>query len=100
MHFATPTSIAVLLAATALLSCKKGSESRGDPLDDAPVLKIWVWAACDIEVNGQPAGIDEAGKALDDIAKQNGVVWYGREASTSEPHPIASKVFQLILDHR
>jgi len=101
MHFAKLTTIAVLLAAAAALhSCKDGPAPREDPAADGPIVKIWITKAGVIELNGKPTKLDAVGKALDDLAKQKGKVYYGRDDPEAEGHPIGSKVLQLAMDRR
>jgi hypothetical protein len=100
MHFATLTTIAVLLAAAALHSCKDGPAPREDATADGPIVKIWITKAGTVELNGRPAKLDAVGKALDDLVKQKGKVYYGRDDSEGPTPELSTKVIQLVIDRR
>lgn len=51
-------------------------------------------------VDGAPATLASLRDALKKLSKENGVVWYYREAATSEPPPIAQQVIQAIIEAR
>lgn len=64
-----------------------------------PVAKVAVSGSGAIALNGKRttlAALDEDFKRL---KAQSGVVWYHRENLTSEPHPNATAVVQLVIKY-
>ncbi|HVE84770.1 MAG TPA: hypothetical protein VND93_18065 [Myxococcales bacterium] len=90
----------------ALTSCKEGAGEAGAakapaaPAAGAPVAKIWVTQSGAVELDGKPAELDALEKALDDLAKRKGVVYYGRDAAGQEAPPTSMKIIKMITDRR
>jgi hypothetical protein len=93
----------VVLVALAMVVVTRGrsrqeSVQQVDP--NAPILKIWVFANGDLELEGKAATLDSVGVALRDLAVRKGVVFYGRESADQEPHPNGMGVIKLVADNR
>ena len=65
-----------------------------------PILKVAVMADGRITVNGAPATMESLRESLRKLSDQRGVVWYYREAATSQPPPVATEVIQAVIDLR
>jgi hypothetical protein len=70
------------------------------PSLDSPYAKIWVSKNGAVEVDGKPADLDLVESTLATLAERKGVVLYGRDGATEEPHPNAMKVIQMVVAHR
>ncbi len=64
------------------------------------VAKVGVSADGRITLNGNPASIEDVRTAFAELARDDGVVWYYREAADAEPHPTAMLVVQAIVEAR
>lgn len=96
---------ALLISALGLAGCKretKGAEEQAAAaaLEAAPKVKIWVSANGDIELDGSSKSLDEVRVALTELAKNSGVVLYGRDAPEGEPHPTAMQVMEIVVQKR
>ena len=63
-------------------------------------LKVAVLADGRITVNGAPATMESLRESLKKLSQQKGVVWYYREAGSSEPPPEAKQVIQAVIEAR
>jgi biopolymer transport protein ExbD len=66
----------------------------------SPVIKISALASGEILLDGKPCSSDELKTRLAAGQKNNGLIYYFREAADQEPHPNAMKAMQLIVDSR
>jgi len=80
------------------LHAKLGPTMSVDP--NSPVLKIAVMADGRITVDGSPTTIDSLRVSLQTLAKQQGVVWYYREAGQAKAPPGSSQVIQAVIENR
>jgi hypothetical protein len=70
------------------------------PALDPPSARIWISRTGDIELNGKLVELGAVGAELDELAKRNGVVLYGRDAPDEEPHANGMKVIELVVRNR
>lgn len=100
---------ASLLLASFLLGLAAGCDRSGTPEGDraatpaatssAPsILKISALANGEILLDGKPCSADELAARLSEARKNNGQVYYFREAADQEPHPNAMQAVQMIDD--
>jgi|SRR5438874_604147 len=80
--------------------CSKQSAPSSALSPDALVLKVAVFAAGGLTVNGTASTIQTLRESLRSLSEKHGVVWYYREAGQQEPPPIARKVMQAVIDAR
>ena len=66
---------------------------------NSPVLKIAVMADGRVTVEGCPTTIDSLRASLQALAKQQGVVWYYREAGAAKAPPESSEVIQAVIEN-
>ena len=66
--------------------------------DSRKVLKIAITASGEITADGRPTTLEALTPILHQLAKDNGEVWYYREAPEVDPHPNAMKVLKAIVD--
>ena len=66
--------------------------------DSRKVLKIAITASGQITADGRPTTLEALTPILHQLAKDNGEVWYYREAPEVDPHPNAMKVLKAIVD--
>jgi hypothetical protein len=64
------------------------------------IAKVGVSADGQIELNGAVASIEDIRATFAGLARDNGVVWYYREAASGEPHPNAMLVVQAVVEAR
>lgn len=69
------------------------------PAPDGPVVKIWLSEDGSIEMDGEPADLDAVGDRFAELQKQQGIVYYGRDAPDQEPHENAMRVIELIVEY-
>ena len=67
---------------------------------NAPTLKLKVLADGSILANDQPATLDSLNTRLTELTQANGVVWYYRQNPGDKPHPIATELIRLLIDHQ
>ena len=67
---------------------------------DSPILKIAVKVDGVVTVNGSPTTIDSLRASLTQLAEQNGVVWYYREAGQSEAPPESDEIIKAVIENR
>jgi hypothetical protein len=85
------TRMAVFAAATLLTSLL--------PLiaDSPNILKIAVTRGGKVTANGKPTTLEDLNSICRGLAEHKGEVWYYREASKDDPHPIALKILDIII---
>jgi biopolymer transport protein ExbD len=90
--------LAGLCAAAAGSACRKAprKEETAAPSQDPHIKKVWVTKDGVIQLDGKVADFAAVEQALSEIAKRDGVVFYGREAAREQPHPNAAKIVELI----
>jgi len=66
--------------------------------DSRKVLKIATTANGQITIDGRPTTLEALIPIFHQLAKDNGEVWYYREAPEADPHPNAMKVLEAIVD--
>lgn len=64
---------------------------------EGPVVKIWVFEDGTIEMDGEPAGLEAVRTRFAELQKQQGVVYYGRDAPAAEPHENAMRIIELVV---
>ena len=67
---------------------------------EPPVGKLAVTAKGAVSFDGTAISIDALKAKLADLKKRGGVVWYYREAGTSEPPTQAMEVMKLVAENR
>jgi hypothetical protein len=67
---------------------------------DSPILKIAVKVDGLVTVNGSPTTIDSLRASLTQLAEQNGVVWYYREAGQSDTPPESDEIIKAVIENR
>src|ERR1700756_3265387 len=67
--------------------------------DSRKVLKIAITASGQISADGRPTTLEALIPTLHELAKNEGEVWYYREAPQDDPHPNAMKVLSAIADN-
>lgn len=89
-----------------LAACQKESQptsvpetKSAKPAKDRPVARIWISAEGVIELNGKTVSLDGLRKYVTDLKKQQGVVYYGRDAFEKDPHENAMKVIKLVAEN-
>jgi len=65
-----------------------------------PVGKITVTKTGAISFDGAPTTLQKLREQLADLRGKDGVVWYYREASDSEPPEQAMAVIRLVIENR
>ena len=66
--------------------------------DSRKILKIAITASGQITADGRPTTVEALIPILHQLARDNGGVWYYREAPEADPHPNAMKVLEAIVD--
>jgi hypothetical protein len=69
-------------------------------LRKAPKAELRVMADGALYLDGQPASLVAVDKRLNQLAKENGAVWYYRESFQAEPPPSATQVIKLMIKYR
>jgi hypothetical protein len=93
-----------LCLATVGPACRKASRegapapvpAQAAPAQDPRITKIWVTKDGVIQLDGKVVDLAAIAPALDQTAKREGVIFYGREAAREEPHPNAVQIIGLI----
>jgi hypothetical protein len=62
-------------------------------------LKVWVFRNGAIELDGQRVSLERLDTDLGELARQKGVLLYGRDDADKDPHPIAKRVMELVVKH-
>lgn len=71
------------------------------PTADSPYIKVYVTNSGEITLDGKVSTLEETGSAFSALAQSNGVVVYTRDAPDRYgPHPNATKVLNLVIEHR
>jgi hypothetical protein len=97
--------IVFALAGIGGLACRRGAPSTSKetgrvlPAPDAPRVTIWVQKDGTIELDGQPASLNPVDTKLAALAQGKGVVLYGRDAPSEEPHPNGMTVIKMVVSH-
>jgi len=88
-------------AAIVLAACRsaepQATSEPTSPSPDTPYVKIWVSRAGTVELDGKAVELNIVESTLATLAKQNGVVIYGRDAPAEDPHPNGMKVIQVVI---
>ncbi len=69
-------------------------------MPEGPVLKISVMADGRITLDGHTVTIDSLRISLKQLAEQNGVLYYYREASQSKAPQEATEVIKAVIENR
>jgi hypothetical protein len=93
-------TILVLTLLLAPIPVSFAQEKPAQQKPTQPILKLAVMADGRITVNGAPATMQSLRDSLKALSQQKGVVWYYREAASSEGPPIVKDVVQAIVDAR
>ena len=64
------------------------------------VLKLSVHANGDVLLNGEPATMVEIQPAIENLAKEGGIIWYYRESPAGGPPPATKEIFDLVVKYR
>ena len=93
--------LTILSVTIALAACRpaerQGTNEPAGPSRDTPYVKIWVSMAGTVELDGKVVELAVVESTLATLAKQKGVVLYGRDAAGEEPHPNGMKVIQMVI---
>jgi hypothetical protein len=89
-----------ILAVTFLFALTTAPISFAQRKPTPPILKVAVMTDGRITVNGAPATMESFRESLKKLSQEKGVVWYYREAGTSEPPPQAKLVIQAVIEAR
>jgi hypothetical protein len=89
--------LAVVIAL--LLVGQREANGQARP-DQRPVGKIAVTASGAVSFDGATVTLDGLKAKLADLKKRNGVVWYYRQAASSEPPAQAIDVIKLVIDNQ
>jgi hypothetical protein len=99
-----PIVLSLLCCAANLTACRCGSEqntssttSSPAPPADGPSAKIWISTTGSVEIDGKQVEVESVGPMLAELAKRDGVVFYGRDAAEEDPHPNAMQVLQMVM---
>jgi biopolymer transport protein ExbD len=91
--------LAILSITVALAACRglQGSSPPAGPPLDSPHVKIWVSKSGTVELDGKPTELAVVESTLATLAKKKGVVLYGRDGASEEPHPNGMKVIEMAV---
>jgi hypothetical protein len=64
------------------------------------VLKLSVHASGDLLLNGEPATMAEVQPAIENLAKEGGIVWYYRENAAGGAPPATKAILDLVVKYR
>jgi hypothetical protein len=64
------------------------------------VLKLSVHANGDLLLNGEPATMVQIQPAIENLAKEGGIIWYYRENSAEGPPPATKEILDLVVKYR
>lgn len=76
------------------------AQSAAQPLMEGTVGKLAVFQNGRVTYDGRAVTIDDLRLKLAELKKQNGVVWYYREAPEKEPPTISTSVIQAVIDNK
>ena len=65
-----------------------------------PIGRIHVSSEGHISFDGTPTTLEALRTSLAGLRADHGVVWYYREAASTDPPPEAMAVVQLVIEHR
>lgn len=91
--------ILVVVFVFASAACSKKGEQEMQ-YNENEILKISVFKSGEIEANGEVVSLEELDDLLAANARENGIVWYYREAGDEEPPPQAMEVIKLVVKHK
>ena len=77
-----------------------GSVDAQTKPDESVVGRVAVTATGAVSFDGAAVTIDVLKQKLADVKQRNGVIWYYREAGSTEPPSQAMEVMQLVVDNR
>jgi hypothetical protein len=86
-----------LFAMLAIAACSP-DVSEIPVVRDANVAQVGAYKDGRITLNGRDVSIEEIRGAFAELSRNNGAVWYYREAADSEPHPNAMLVVEAIVN--
>ena len=94
--------LAILSVVVALAACRgrQGTNPSAGPPLNSPHVKIWVSKDGTVHLDGTPTELPVLESTLAALAKQKGVVLYGRDGASEEPHPNGMKVIQMVVANR
>ena len=87
------------IALLALAACSTNL-SESPSVQDATVAEVRAYADGRTTLNGLAVTIEEIREAFAELSRNDGEVWYYREAADTEPHPNAILVFEEIMNAR
>lgn len=90
--------LAVILVFASAACSKKGD--REMQFNEDEILKISVFKSGEIQANSEVVSLQELDDLLAANARENGAVWYYREAGSEEPPPQAIEVINLVVKHK
>jgi len=90
----------ITLLFLAIVSTTASSLAIAQKHMDPNVAKVSVFADGRITLNGRSITLAELHSAFAALAKAHGIVWYYREAASTEPHADAMLVIQEIVTAR
>lgn len=92
--------IGITLLAMGLLALEPRTTTAQIKPDESVVGKIAVDAKGTVSFNGAITAIEALKDKLAEVKRRNGVIWYYREASKSEPPAQATLVINLVIEYR
>lgn len=94
--------VTALLMGLAVLACHRDIQPNASAKSstglgpDAARAIIWIRQDGAIELDGKPTDLDAVEKALTNLTHRKGVVLYGRDSPSEEPHPNGMKVIDMV----
>lgn len=82
----------------ALAACSKQPAGTGNEMGSSPSLKISVLKDGSVLADGKPTVLADLDRALADLKRSGGSVWYYREAGQAEPSPRAMEVIKMVAE--
>jgi hypothetical protein len=70
------------------------------PKDNSGILKISVFKSGEIQANGAIVNLTTLEGLINNIASNNGSIWYYRESAQTTPPPQAMEVMKLIVKYK
>ena len=89
-----------VLTTLCLVGCSRHKDSMPTPKDTKPVLKISVFQSGKILLDGKESTIAQVEESLNQLKKEDGVVWYFREAGQQAAPPVAMQIVKMVVAKR
>ena len=93
--------VSLVVTITTMLMCGNVSaQEKTVQFNETIVGKLTVLQNGHVIFNGQAVTIEQLRPKLTELAEQNGVVWYYREAPEKEPPAVSRQVIQAVIDNK